>query len=219
MPLFPLIQPISERAVNVVFGQEIAPETNERARALADWLQRHPFPGFLCAVPAYTSVTVHFDPLALYQSGSPVRQVSDFLAKQLPLLPASNLSDAPWCEIPVRYEGPDLAYLSDRLQIPENEIIRLHLEPLYMVCMIGFLPGFPYLGPLPEALVLPRRATPRQRVPAGSVAIAGRQTGIYPQESPGGWHLIGHTDIRLFDARQPVPNRLQPGFQVKFVAS
>ena len=143
-----------------------------------------------------------------------------FLEKTLPDVPLGISQPAPLVEIPVRYggtHGPDLSELAERLQRSESEVIGLHTETEYTVQMVGFLPGFPYLGPLPEALHLPRRDTPRLRVPPGSVAIAGGQTGIYPQASPGGWHLIGHTDFRLFDPHERPPARLQPGQRVRFV--
>ena len=123
--------------------------------------------------------------------------------------------------IPVRYggaEGPDLAEVANQLQQTEQDIVRLHVEALYRVFMIGFLPGFPYLGPLPAALMLPRRAVPRLKVPAGSVAIAGRQTGVYPQDSPGGWHVIGRTDVRLFDPGARPPALLRPGMAIRFIS-
>lgn len=171
-------------------------------------------------VIAYASVTVFFDPVqvkaCLPFEHSPARAVQAMLEKIA--IPASEVpGDKPVIEVPVRYNGPDLGELADRLQLPENEITRLHSGSHYTVFMIGFSPGFPYLGPLPEALSLPRRDTPRLRVPAGSVAIAGRQTGIYPQDSPGGWHIIGHTDFSLFDAQKMPPACLQSGMQLRFV--
>lgn len=120
--------------------------------------------------------------------------------------------------VPVRYDGPDLEDVARRLGCTPAEVIERHSAGEYLVCMIGFLPGFPYLGFLPDNLVLPRRDTPRSRVPAGSVAIAGRQTGIYPQASPGGWHLIGRTDLILFDAERNPPNLFKAGDRIRFVA-
>ena len=144
-----------------------------------------------------------------------------FLEKTMPDAPLDMSTETPIVDIPVHYggtHGPDLPDVAQRLQLTENEVIDLHTATKYTVLMVGFLPGFPYLGPLPEALHLPRRDTPRLRVPPGSVAIAGGQTGIYPQASPGGWHLIGHTDFRLFDPAERPPARLQPGQRVRFVA-
>ncbi len=126
----------------------------------------------------------------------------------------------PLFEIPVRYgglDGPDLAEVAERTGRSEAEVVALHAGPEYRVYLVGFVPGFPYLGVLPDELALPRRATPRVQVPAGSVAIAGRQTGIYPSPTPGGWHLIGRTDAPIWDARRDPPALLAPGARVLFV--
>lgn len=158
-------------------------------------------------------------PFAPYPTAA--RALCLFLEKTLPEIPLSISTPSPLVDIPVRYGGiygPDLLEVAERLQRTENEVVSLHTAAEYTVLMVGFLPGFPYLGPLPEALHLPRRDTPRLRVPPGSVAIAGGQTGIYPQASPGGWHLIGHTDFRLFDPNERPPARLHPGQRVRFVA-
>jgi inhibitor of KinA len=210
---------LSESSVRVVFGDSIDPATHNQVMALQRRLLEHPIPGQEAVVTAYTSLTVFFDPLRVKacwpREHSPARAVQAILEKIAPA-PDGALPEKTIINIPVRYDGPDLAAVADRLQLSENEVINLHSNPVYTVFMIGFLPGFPYLGPLPEALSLPRRDTPRLRVPAGSVAIAGRQTGIYPQESPGGWHLIGHTDFPLFNAQQTPPARLQAGMRVRF---
>lgn len=211
---------LSESSVRVVFGDSIDPVTHNRVQALQQWLLDNPLPGQEAVVIAYASLSVFFDPVRvkalLPSEKSPARAIQAMLGKiAVPAAVAPQKKSL--IEIPVRYDGPDLGELADRLQLPEDEIIRLHAEPVYTVFMIGFLPGFPYLGPLPEALSLPRRDTPRQRVPAGSVAVAGRQTGIYPQDSPGGWHLIGRTGFSLFDAAKMPPASLQAGMQVRFV--
>lgn len=216
----------SESSVAIHFGDSIDLETHRKVLDVSDWLAAHPFPGLLSVVPTYTIVTVFFDPVLAKKhwpgEPSPARAVRAFLEEKMSQLQighrTSAISRTP-IEIEVSYGGeygPDLAEVAKRLQLPENEVIRLHTATLYTVFMIGFLPGFPYLGPLPEPLRLPRRDTPRLRVPAGSVAIAGSQTGIYPQASPGGWHLIGRTDVRLFDPGARPPAYLQPGMRVRF---
>jgi len=229
------IRPISETAVTIDFGGEIGPESQQRVLAVAAFLEQRPFPGLLAVVPAYTSVTVFFD-LFLWEKHGPhtarpfgsyaspdltaARSLCLFLEKTLRDIPPHAPTEMPLMDIPVRYggeHGPDLSAVAERLQLTENEVIELHSSTAYTVQMVGFLPGFPYLGPLPEALRLPRRHTPRLRVPPGSVAIAGAQTGIYPQASPGGWHLIGHTDFKLFDPAEWPPARLQAGGRVRFV--
>jgi len=221
---------LGESAVAVTFGNTIDLETHRKVMDFRERLLEHPFPGMLSIVPAYASVTVFFDPVhvsrAIRIQGSdpaalsPAGAACNILDK---ILKTSNLSSSATAvqepepvEIPVRYDGPDLPEVAELLNLPASEVIRLHTGTVYTVFMIGFLPGFPYLGPLPAALELPRRDVPRLRVPAGSVAIAGRQTGIYPRASPGGWRLIGSTDFRLFDPAERPPARLQAGMQVRF---
>ncbi len=230
------IQPISETAVAITFSGATGPEVQQKVLAVSTFLLKNPFPGMLAVVPAYASVTVFFDlfqsvgcwplavgegPIANSQQPTAARTLCLFLEKTLSEIPLGIATPLPLVGIPVRYggtHGPDLPEVAKRLQLTENEVIDLHTAAEYTVLMVGFLPGFPYLGPLPEALHLPRRDTPRLRVPPGSVAIAGGQTGIYPQASPGGWHLIGHTDFQLFNPNERPPARLQPGQRVRFVA-
>lgn len=226
------IRPISESAVSIDFGESFSPEVQWSVRAVTAFLHREPFPGLLSVVPAYTSVTIFFDPFLwkkhwqrmTQEPGTGLtaaRSLCLFLEKKLRDIPFYSLGEAPCMTVPVQYggaSGPDLREVAERLQMTENEVIELHTSVEYTVQMIGFLPGFPYLGPLPEALRLPRRDTPRLRVPPGSVAIAAGQTGIYPQASPGGWHLIGHTDFQLFDPTQQPPARLSLGDRVQFMA-
>lgn len=214
----------SESSITVTFGDKIDLETHREVLGFNDWILTNPFPGLLSVVPAYASVTIFFDPVLVKKywpdQPSPACAVHAFLEEKTSQSSIPNFSipnPQILIEIPVRYSGPDLPEVAKRLQLAENEVIRLHTEPTYTVFMIGFLPGFPYLGPLPKILELPRRDTPRLRVPAGSVAIAGRQTGIYPQASPGGWHLIGHTDFLLFNPEKTPPAFLQPGVRVQFV--
>jgi len=215
----------SESSIAVNFGDKINLETHRKVLDFNDWILTNPFPGLLSVVPAYAAVTIFFDPVLVkkywHDQPSPARAVHAFLEEKILQPPISNLSipNPPiLIEIPVRYNSLDLPEVAERLQLTENEVVRLHTETIYTVFMIGFLPGFPYLGPLPKSLELPRRDTPRLRVPAGSVAIAGQQTGIYPQASPGGWHLIGHTDFPLFSPVKNPPAFLQPGMRVQFVS-
>lgn len=226
------IRPISESAVSIDFGESFSPEVQRSVQAVTAFLHREPFPGLLSVVPAYASVTIFFDLFLWKKHGqhltqergtdlTAARSLCLFLEKKLCDIPFHTAGEAPCVTVPVQYGGtggPDLREVAERLQMTENEVIQLHISVEYTVQMIGFLPGFPYLGPLPEVLHLPRRDTPRLRVPPGSVAIAAGQTGIYPQASPGGWHLIGHTDFQLFDPAQRPPARLSLGDRVRFVA-
>jgi KipI family sensor histidine kinase inhibitor len=166
-------------------------------------------------VPTYRSLMVHYDPLVL--SSEAVAGLILDAAGHLPEDPREPISVV---EIPVLYggnEGPDLGDVAARAGLREEEVVELHTAGDYLVFMIGFMPGFPYLGGLAPAIATPRLATPRTVVPAGSVGIAGAQTGIYPAESPGGWRLIGRTPVRLFDARLDPPALLQAGDHLRFV--
>ncbi len=213
---------LSERAV--VVSLDAQPDWAV-LRQIGAWdraLRANPFPGWEDNVPAYISLTVHFEPLTVRAAwphkDSPARAVVAYLQKILPQAEIADVEAPALHRIPVQYDGPDLPEAADRLRLSEADLIALHSGIEYIVCMIGFLPGFPYLGFLPPELELPRRDTPRLRVPAGSVAIAGRQTGIYPQVSPGGWHLIGRTEVILFEPGRPQPALLQAGDRVQFFA-
>lgn len=162
------------------------------------------------ALAGYASVTVQFDPEITTHEllGAAIRR----LAAKRPALDVPGRLH----RIPVVYDGPDLAEVAERLSIPVRRVIELHTKPIYRVFLLGFVPGWAYLGPLPEELALPRRAVPRTRVPAGSVAIGGRQTGVYPLDVPGGWHLVGHTHVRLFLPDSDPPCLFRAGDRVKF---
>ncbi len=204
--------PVGDAALSCELGEASAPGVKARARALGRSLQAQPLPGQRECVPALTSVLVIFDPqvTTVAALGHGLRRRLDEHA----LEPTREVH-----EIPVRYggpQGPDLAEVATRLGLAADEVVALHSGAEYEVEMLGFMPGFAYLGTLPDALELPRRATPRTRLPAGSVAIAGRQTGVYPAASPGGWHVLGRTNARLFDPARRPPALLQPGDRVRF---
>ncbi len=165
------------------------------------------------AVAGYTGVTVHFDPDQTTPDalGAAIKRLA---AKRPPMAEPGRLH-----RIPVVYEGPDLEEVAARLKLSPEQIVEIHSMPIYRVFLLGFVPGWAYLGPLPEELELPRRHVPRTQVPAGSVAIAGRQTGIYPLPTPGGWHLIGRTSVKLFLPDSDPPSLFRAGDRVKFFAS
>jgi KipI family sensor histidine kinase inhibitor len=204
--------PLTDSSILVPLGDQIDPALNRRAHALAARLAAHPLAGVLETVPAYASLTVHYDPL-IRTYAEVAEWIGEHLAAQTELTPRPTRA----IEIPVTYDGPDLPFVAEHCRLSIPEVIRLHSTAEYTVYMMGFLPGFPYLGGLPAQLRTPRRATPRTRVPAGAVAIAGAQAGIYPQESPGGWQLLGHTDLPLYDPRRSPPFLLSPGDQVRFI--
>lgn len=190
-------------------------ESNRLALALARALDDCAPAGVRESVPAINTLLVVFDPDRA--SHADVEWLLRALIERLTLPSAEH---ARVVEIPVRYggaDGPDLALVAAHLGLREREVVALHCAPIYRVLLIGFAPGFPYLGPLPSPLHLPRRATPRTVVPAGSVAIAADMAGIYPAALPGGWHLLGRTDLRLFDPYDAAaPSLLRPGDGVRF---
>lgn len=187
---------------------------NMRALAAAAALEADPPQGLTATVPGIASLLVCFDPLALPHAAIEAR-----LRAALGSAGAAA-GEGRTVRIPVRYggeTGPDLAEAAAALGLTPDELVALHCAGPYRVMMVGFAPGYPYIGPLPQALHLPRRATPRAAVPAGSVAIAAGLTGIYPARLPGGWHLIGRTELRLFDPAADPPSLLAAGDLVKFV--
>ncbi|MCS6992236.1 MAG: 5-oxoprolinase subunit PxpB [Anaerolineales bacterium] len=203
---------LSDTALLIRLGEVLDPALNRRVHLLAAALKAAPLPGFLECVPGYASLTVHYDPLALTES-----EVRTWLKTRLHLVEETAQRPTQTIEVPVVYNGPDLDFVAETCHLAPDEVIRLHCGTRYTVYMMGFTPGFPYLGILPEALRVPRLPTPRARVPAGSVAIAGAQTGIYPVESPGGWRLIGHTPLTLFDPNRTPPFLFAPGDEVRFL--
>jgi inhibitor of KinA len=172
-------------------------------------------------VPAFVSIVVHYDPLvaAREENGRPYERVVNFLRERLTGLAVEALDAPRLVEIPVCYGGdlgPDLDDVARMHELSPDEVVRLHSAAEYLVYMIGFMPGFAYLGGLPERIATPRRKTPRTAVPAGTVGIGGRQTGVYPLVSPGGWNLIGRTPVKIFDIARSEPTLLGTGDRVRF---
>ena len=187
----------SDHSLLVTFGDEISSENSRSVFRLAAVLGERSVPGVLNLHPAYASLLVRFDPRRL-EGRALEEEVLDLL-EGLRRVPVPEPRDV---EIPVRYggvNGPDLPDVARRCGLTEREVVRSHADARYEVCFLGFTPGFPYLAGLPPFLSVPRLPTPRARVPAGSVAIGGSQTGVYPLPSPGGWRVIGWTALRLFD--------------------
>jgi inhibitor of KinA len=204
-----------DSALVVEFGDEISEAVNHKVHALAYALEQNPLPGLGEAVPTYRSLLVHYDPLHL--SWDDVKAlVTELLGKgeEMPLPEPRGV------EVPVVYGGefgPDIEFVAEDNGLSVEEVIRLHSGVAYTIYMLGFTPGFTYLGGLPEAIATPRLPTPRKLVPAGSVGIAGSQTGIYAIATPGGWRLIGRTPATLFDPTRTPPTLLRPGDKVRFV--
>jgi KipI family sensor histidine kinase inhibitor len=214
LTLYPRVRPVGDGALTVELGDAIDSRTNAAVRALDRLVARSPARGLVETVPCYRSLLVAFDPAE-----------TSFAALAESLLARAALAAPPappgaLHTIPTAYGGelgPDLAEVAAACALSEADVVRLHTGQEFEALMLGFLPGFAYLGLLPGVLALPRRPTPRTRVPAGSVAIAGRQTGIYPGASPGGWRLIGRTSAIMFDASADPPSRIAPGDRVRFV--
>jgi len=221
--------PVGEAALMVEFGKGIKPETNKKVKALADYLDRQPLPGMLEYVSAYSSVTVFFNPMQvkrlcerqfdLQLEPLAYQILADLLVKVLSKLDNSVATMPRTVEIPVCYGGeygPDLAYVAEHNNLTMEEVIEIHCQGQYLVYMIGFAPGFPYLGGMSEKIATPRRPSPRLEIPAGSVGIAGMQTGVYPIATPGGWQLIGRTPLSLFRPQDECPSLLQAGDIIRF---
>ncbi len=212
------IEPLGEDALLLRLDRRIDPAVNARVHALAQRLQDAQLPWLHELVPAYASLALCLDPrMSLEAAMDTVRMLLDDDAPA-PMRPATP---APVIEIPVCHApafAPDLDALAARAGLDRAGAIALHCAGEYRVAMTGFAPGFPYLLGLDPRLATPRLATPRPRVAAGSVAIGGAQTGIYPREDPGGWHLVGRTPAALFDPAREPPCLLAPGAIVRFVA-
>jgi KipI family sensor histidine kinase inhibitor len=208
------VLPLGEAAL-LVEGEPAGDLCNRAVIALSRKLDALSLPGVQPAVPAVSSLLLPFEPLQ-----TPAAALEQTIRQLLATLAVASDLPERVVEIPVRYggaDGPDLIDVARQLDITPRELVALHSTPIYRVLLIGFAPGFPYLGPLPPRLHLPRRSTPRTRVPAGSVAIAADMSGIYPAELPGGWHLLGRTEQQLFDPRAKPPTLLVPGDGVRFV--
>lgn len=211
------IESLSETALLLRFGDRIDAELNARARAAAARLASARLPGIEDIAPAYASVLLRFDPRQWPESAA----LKAALRASLRAAETVTTADPSTCiEIPVCYEGshgPDLAEVAALTELTADEVVRRHAAAEYRVAMLGFAPGFAYLLGLDPRLAVPRRDTPRTRVPAGSVAIGGGQTGVYPADLPGGWRLIGRTPVRMFDPRRRPPALLASGARVRFV--
>ncbi|PWC81815.1 allophanate hydrolase [Azospirillum sp. TSH100] len=206
---------VGDTAFNVEFGETIDRVTNTRVMALHARLKAAPPLGLVETVPTFRSLLVVYDPVATSR-----RETQAAVESALAGSDAAPSEGRLW-RLPVCYDpdlGPDLAELADTLGLTADRVAELHRSTEYFVYMLGFMPGFGYMGDLPAELERPRRSEPRVRVPAGSVAVAGRLTTVYPWESPGGWHLIGRCPVPLYDGGRPDPVLLAAGDRVRFEA-
>lgn len=204
----PRIEPLGDAAAWIELGRRLDTALNTRALRLAAALRGRR--GVVEAMGAYASVTVHYNPNLISFAGLR-RLVATLLGER-----AGKPLQGRLHRVPVRYDGRDLADVAQLVGLPVEEVVRRHSAPIYRAFMGGFVPGWVYLGPIHPSLQVPRRAEPRIQVPAGSVAIAASQTGIYPLPSPGGWHLLGTTSLKAFLPDSDPPLLIQPGDRVKF---
>jgi inhibitor of KinA len=210
------ILPAGDSVLIVELEEEIDPAVNARAIAIADAVQTRHLAGVLDVVPTYRSVAVYFDPLR-----TDYDTLYALLEQQSADASSTAAAEKTPLRIPVCYGGdlgPDLEGIAAFSSLSADEVVRLHTTPTYRVFMLGFVPGFAYMGIVDGRIAAPRHSTPRVRVPAGSVGIAGVQTGIYPAETPGGWHIIGRTAVKPFDAERAEPFLLKAGDAVQFYA-
>ena len=208
----PRFIPAGDSALVIELGDEISPECNRAVHALSNTLADQRIPAVRDIIPTYRSILIQYDP-----TQSSYDDIQSLLSNITPT--AEGASDAPLIHIPVLYggnHGPDLEFVARTAGITPQEVIDIHSNAEYLVYMMGFTPGFPYLGGMPPQIAAPRRTTPRAAIPQGSVGIAETQTGVYPIESPGGWRLIGRTPLTLFDPQRDTPSLLDAGARVKF---
>lgn len=216
---------ISETAILVQFGNEINKSIQIKVKAFADYIDEKPFEGMIECISAFTSVTVIYDPVKVRKAYGKSNQfayeiVQSEINKILNDIVTESNGKSRIVEVPVCYGGkfgPDLEYVAAYNKISIEEVVKIHSEGEYLVYMIGFAPGFPYLGGMSEKISAPRRESPRTEIPKGSVGIAGMQTGVYPISTPGGWQLIGRTPLELFRPKNRIPSLLKTGDIVKFI--
>jgi KipI family sensor histidine kinase inhibitor len=205
-----------DSAIVVEFDERIDPVVNARTIAFAEAIRAAQLAGVRDVVPTYRSTTIYYDPLRTDGDGL-MAEVARAAARPAPAAPV----DGPPVRIPVCYGGelgPDLAGVAAFGAMSDDDVVRAHTATTYRVFMLGFVPGFAYLGIVDERIAMPRQSTPRVRVPVGSVGIAGAQTGVYPVETPGGWQLIGRTPVRPFDPSREDPFLMKAGDAVQFYA-
>ena len=204
-----------DKALCVELGDAISPEINHWVRSLSLAIERQLIPGITDLVPTYRSILVYYDPMRIHYSEleAEIRALKNHLGEVVVKAPRV-------IEIPTAYGsgyGPDLEYVSNHCRLSTEEVIRIHSSTDYLIYMMGFTPGFTYLGGMSEKIATPRLQNPRRVVPSGSVGIAEKQTGVYPTESPGGWQLIGRTPLKISDPDRDPPVEVNTGDHVRFV--
>ncbi|MCT1578185.1 5-oxoprolinase subunit PxpB [Oceanobacillus kimchii] len=209
------VQPYGDRGVRVQFGKSIHKAVNNEIRDFCSVLEKSHIKGVLEWIPTYTAVTIWYDPFEfVYES------LEEKILNVREKMNNADISPVRVVHIPVYYggkKGPDLNEVAQYHGITTEEVVSLHANSDYLIYMMGFIPGFPYLGGMSEKIATPRLEKPRRSIPAGSVGIAGEQTGIYPLESPGGWRIIGQTPISLYNPEDAPPILLKAGDYIRFI--
>ena len=216
------IFPLGDSAITIEFGNCIDEAINNEVIARFNQLRSEPIPYMIEAVPAYSSLTIYFDTASLLKKLNGRQIMSDWIkeqiAQRMSISTVLTTANEKTIDIPVCYGkefGPDLSVIANKKNIPVEEVIASHTAKIYKVFMLGFLPGFAYMGEVEEKIAISRKPQP-VNVAAGSVGIAGKQTGIYPLASPGGWQIIGRTPLKLFDATKDDPCLLEAGDRIRF---
>lgn len=205
-----------DTSLSVEFGNEISESINAQIRAFTIALEKSGIPGIVELVPTYRACMIHYDP-GVVAYAALVRRLQGLLGK----LDSIEIPPSDVLEVPVLYGGemgPDLAFVAEHAGLGEQEVIDIHTSAEYLIYMLGFTPGFTYLGGMSDKLETPRLKQPRVKIPAGSVGIAGKQTGVYPIDSPGGWQLIGRTPVKMYDPNRETPILPKAGQYIKFRA-
>lgn len=218
------IYPLGESAVTIDFGNQISIKVNQKVINISKHIEQNNFTGFIECVPAYATLTVFYDVFQVRKHYSDFHTafefVKYFLKNLIEKVPKEEIINPKMKEISISFDEEsslDLEFVAETNSLTTVEVCEIFLSKTYRVFMLGFLPGFAYMGELDERIATPRKQTPRTTVPKGSVGIAGKQTGIYPLESPGGWQIIGRTDVELFNPNNEKPTLFQAGDLVKFV--
>lgn len=217
-------RPLGDSALIVQLAETVNPIVHQRVQQLCKALTNEPFKGFIEAVPSYNSVTIYYATYEVYRLSknkktTVFQTVSHYVKKLVASIAINETYPHETITIPVVYGGelgPDLAYVAHYHNLTPSEVIEIHTSQAYLVYMLGFAPGFPFLGGVDERIATPRKSTPRAIISPGSVGIAGGQTGIYPLQTPGGWQIIGQTPYNLFLPTQSPPTLLKSGDKIRF---
>jgi len=209
------IEMYGDIGLRIQFGEVISKATNEEIRCFCILLEQEKITGVIEWIPTYTAVTIIYNPFEILYN-----ELKNKMESILEQISSTELPPADIVQIPVLYggdKGPDLDEVANRNGLNVSDVVSLHTGTDYLIYMMGFIPGFAYLGGMSEKIATPRKKTPRSAIPAGSVGIAGEQTGIYPLQSPGGWQIIGQTPVRLYDGNKETPILLKAGNYIRFV--